>query len=385
MVWNYGKRCGSPQCIGQGRSGKEAVEGNLWFTSRIAERDNPDLTEIVGEGGLNLYKPSSKTESNPFIKFPEIKGLTKNDIYSIYEDKKGIVWIGATRIGLYRYDPSAPDGERFTLFDKSDRADINNGLGGIKNTKMKRITFLLFVLLIQSCEQDGNYYYESGMDLQQQEKYEQSIDQFTKGIQLNDEYKVDNLMGRATSYYHLSDFANSQKDLLDALTYKESNTAITNRNIHWSLGRIAESKGNSAIEIQHYEKAMEWDSSSENLQSTYSLSLIERGDPSLGIEMLDELISSGYEHAFTYNNRALGLIKTKRFDEALADLKKSKEMNSENPFLYKNYCLYYLAIADTTKACESIDKALSLNALKYGFRKDIKNMRKLKIENCNKK
>ncbi len=91
----------------------EDKHGNIWFGSRVVERDNPDATKRIGEGGL------SKFDGKTFTHFPEIEGLSKNEVYAIYEDRKGNIWIGANRLGLYRYD-----GKDFTLFNKTDRADL---------------------------------------------------------------------------------------------------------------------------------------------------------------------------------------------------------------------------------------------------------------------
>lgn len=92
---------------------EEDKKGNIWFGSRVVERDNPDKTERTGDGGL------SKFDGKAFTHFPEIKGLSKNEVYAIYEDSKGNIWIGANGVGVYRYD-----GKDFTLFSKTDRADL---------------------------------------------------------------------------------------------------------------------------------------------------------------------------------------------------------------------------------------------------------------------
>lgn len=87
--------------------------GNIWVSSRIAEKDSPDENSRSGEGGL------SKINGNEIQQFPDIKGLSKNDIYTIYQDKEDHIWIGANGYGAYRYD-----GNSFTLYDKTDRPDL---------------------------------------------------------------------------------------------------------------------------------------------------------------------------------------------------------------------------------------------------------------------
>jgi len=92
---------------------REDKEGNIWLGSRVVERDNPDTTGRNGDGGLTRF------DGKTFIQFPEVNGLSKNETYALCVDSKGNVWIGANHLGAYRYD-----GKNFTLFSKTDRADL---------------------------------------------------------------------------------------------------------------------------------------------------------------------------------------------------------------------------------------------------------------------
>jgi sugar lactone lactonase YvrE len=80
-------------------------KGNIWFA--CMQSYQPKMT---GDGGLCRF------DGNKFTSFPDIKGLSQNDIYTIYETRAGKLWIGATHVGAYRLD-----GEKFTLFDETDR------------------------------------------------------------------------------------------------------------------------------------------------------------------------------------------------------------------------------------------------------------------------
>lgn len=82
----------------------EDKQGNIWFA--CIQSFQPKMT---GDGGVCRY------DGKTFTKFPEVKGLSENDIYTIYETRAGDVWIGATGVGAYRYD-----GKEFTLFDQTD-------------------------------------------------------------------------------------------------------------------------------------------------------------------------------------------------------------------------------------------------------------------------
>ncbi len=111
----------------------EDRNGNIWFGSRVVERDNPDKTGRIGDGGLSRF------DGKTFTHFPEIKGLSKNEVYTIYEDSKGNIWIGANGLGAYRYD-----GKDFTLFSETDRADLmpyGYGIQSILEDKKGNIWF----------------------------------------------------------------------------------------------------------------------------------------------------------------------------------------------------------------------------------------------------
>lgn len=86
----------------------EDAQGNIWFGSITS--DHPTY---IAEGGVSMY------DGNSCTRFPEVRGLTANDIYNIYADRSGKIWIGAVRVGAYRWD-----GTSFTLFDRIDRPDL---------------------------------------------------------------------------------------------------------------------------------------------------------------------------------------------------------------------------------------------------------------------
>lgn len=92
---------------------REDPKGNIWFGTRIAEKDNPAPDGKLGEGGLSRY------DGKKFIHYSHIEGLTKNDIYEVYKDKKGNIWVGASGVGVYKYDSAS-----FKLYKETDRTDL---------------------------------------------------------------------------------------------------------------------------------------------------------------------------------------------------------------------------------------------------------------------
>lgn len=91
----------------------EDHHGNIWFGSRVLEKDNPNPLHRTGEGGMARFDGQS------IVQFRDQEGLSQNDIYTIYEDKAGHLWIGANGIGVYRFD-----GDSFHLYQGTDRMDL---------------------------------------------------------------------------------------------------------------------------------------------------------------------------------------------------------------------------------------------------------------------
>ena len=75
----------------------EDEKGDIWIGTRVAEKDNADPDKRFGKGGLNKY------DGHKFVHFPEIKGLSESDVYSIYEDNSNGLWISTTSNGIYNY------------------------------------------------------------------------------------------------------------------------------------------------------------------------------------------------------------------------------------------------------------------------------------------
>lgn len=97
---------------------QEDPQGNIWFGSRVAERDHPDPDKRTGEGGLNRY------DGKKMIQYPELEGLHNNDVYNIYVEDTGGIWITATGFGLYQFD-----GESFHTYTVTDRMDLTHRFG----------------------------------------------------------------------------------------------------------------------------------------------------------------------------------------------------------------------------------------------------------------
>ena len=99
----------------------EDDRGRLWINCMQAYQ--PGMTH---DGGLcRLEGPTVVSAGEArFTTFPDVEGLHHNDLYTLFKDSHGAIWIGATGRGVYRFQ----DGE-FTLFDRTDRFDLNGSWG----------------------------------------------------------------------------------------------------------------------------------------------------------------------------------------------------------------------------------------------------------------
>jgi len=75
----------------------EDKEGNIWIGTRVAEKDNADISKRFGKGGLNKY------DGDKFVQLPKIEGLNEGDVFSIYKDNFNDLWISTTSNGIYNY------------------------------------------------------------------------------------------------------------------------------------------------------------------------------------------------------------------------------------------------------------------------------------------
>ncbi|PTM08997.1 MAG: hypothetical protein DA407_06730 [Bacteroidetes bacterium] len=101
---------------------EEDKDRHIWIGTRVAEKDNADVNNRFGKGGLNKF------DGRKFIHFLNIDGVNNNDVYGIYNDHSDNLWITTLSQGIYKYD-----GETFENYNvpKSTMSILRDSKGTI--------------------------------------------------------------------------------------------------------------------------------------------------------------------------------------------------------------------------------------------------------------
>ena len=106
----------------------EDQHGNLWLSCF-----HWHLTSGEKRGALCMWDGQTVTT------FPDVPGLTENEVYSVTEDRNGHIWICATGHAVYRYDGST-NSTSFTQAQPA-RPDFSFGCNSIYEDRKGRLWF----------------------------------------------------------------------------------------------------------------------------------------------------------------------------------------------------------------------------------------------------
>lgn len=246
------------------------------------------------------------------------------------------------------------------------------------------IQLLLFTsLVLSSCNRKATMYIQQGDQQHYKDNYRDAIKSYTMAIESNLKNKTEAYYGRASSYYDLHQYNEAKTDLLTALATENKNDDKMNTSLYFLLGRTNSYLGEKQLEIENYESALKYTSDDARTLVTLGYIYGETGENEKAIEVINRIIDNNETDAFAYNNRAKAHINLKQYDKAISDLDKSKSIDPNNPFLYRNYYDYYMALDNREKACKSIKYALLLDVLDYGSQEQLDLYNKLAMD-CNK-
>ncbi len=96
----------------------EDSRGDVWLGLRKAQNDHSEPDQRVGRAGVMRY------DGAKFTRVADPVALDAADVYTIYRDRSGVLWLGATGVGVYRYEAG-----HFTLIPKTNRMDLTWSFG----------------------------------------------------------------------------------------------------------------------------------------------------------------------------------------------------------------------------------------------------------------
>jgi len=211
---------------------------------------------------------------------------------------------------------------------------------------------------------------------------ERAIELYTGGIEANDEYKGRNLYGRAYCHKKLHEFELAKADANAVLEMKSQNPTWLNSYAYWLKANTAYIQGDPKSEIVFYRAALGYLPTNLKLMNAMGLALIEQGKYLEGIEMLDQVIQQDEMYSFALNNRALGSVMIGDYESALLDLKRSFDLDKENPYLYKGLFWYYYMVGSEQIACDLLQTAMEKDMKEYGNFKDTEELEQLFASHC---
>jgi tetratricopeptide (TPR) repeat protein len=149
------------------------------------------------------------------------------------------------------------------------------------------------------------------------------------------------------------------------LYYEDSrgNVIDTRAAKHYNQGVAYDQKGQYALAISEYTKAIEIDPQFAEAYGNRGISYYDMGNLGnldLAIKDLTKVIELEPENANAYHHRGLAWYFTENFDKAIADLTKAIELNPKDAVAYYHRGLAWRGKGDYDKAKTDYDKAKEL-------------------------
>ena len=97
-----------------------------------------------------------------------------------------------------------------------------------------------------------------------------------------------------------------------------------------SLGDLEVASGNFAAGFAHYDDALRVDAASVRARVNYADALRRTGDDARGLQLLEEGIEHAPDNAALHHSLGLLLVRQKKPDEAIAELRKAVQLEPDN-------------------------------------------------------
>ncbi len=244
------------------------------------------------------------------------------------------------------------------------------------------LIFFIFLALQGFAQNSGNEYYSIADKQWKKGDFEKAIEFYSLGINANDNSKGRNFYGRAYCYWKLQEFELAKNDANSILETESQNPRWLNSYTYELKALIAYVQDDLDLELIFWQEALIYKPSDIKLMNAVGITLIEQGRNIEGIEMLNQVIEIDTTYSFAFVNRAFGLIKIGADQSAIPNLKRSYELDSENPFLYRVLFNYYNSLGSDHIACALLEIALRKDMVGYGNFKDIEKLEELFVSHC---
>jgi tetratricopeptide (TPR) repeat protein len=201
----------------------------------------------------------------------------------------------------------------------------------------------------------ANEWFEKGYASSSASNYNDAIDAFSKGIELNPKYaRAYNY--RALMYSKLGDYNNARKDF-DKIIELNPKDASTYNN----RGFIYAALGDPKKAMQDYDKAIVLDPKDASAYRSRGDLFITLGNRNRAMQDYDKAIVLDPKDELSYWYRANAYWKLGNSIQAIEDYGKGIELNPKLEIAYYGRALAYLTLGNRNQAIKDFSKAIELN------------------------
>ena len=200
----------------------------------------------------------------------------------------------------------------------------------------------------------AKFYYELGIQSMVLNKFEESIENLKKAIELNKEWSA--------PYISLGNIYCKQKDYQQAIDLLERALKIKpgDSNIHNNLGVAYEKLGNPKIALEHYKSSIKINSHNADAYQNLARLMMRFNKIDDVIKILERLCKLKPNDIASYNNLAGVYFQKRMFSEAIEVLNKALELNPKNLITLSNLASIQISQKRYKEALELLNKALEI-------------------------
>jgi tetratricopeptide (TPR) repeat protein len=214
------------------------------------------------------------------------------------------------------------------------KEDEYMNLNQVHKLFLSSIFLLLLVLLIPYpvLAAEGNLtaeqWFKKGYDYNEQKEYDNTIDAYTKAVELNPRY-LKAYTNRGNAYFYKGQYDLAIADYHKAIELNPQDPlAYNNRGLAYYY------KGQYDLAIADYNKAIQVNPEYDDAYNNRGVSYNNKDQLDLAIADYNKTIELNPQHAAAYDNRGLAHHGKGQYDLAIADYNKSIELNPQYAYAY---------------------------------------------------